>query len=50
MNRINLAQERDLWRAHVNTIMNIRLLYNFGKFLSSCSTARLAGSLEEICL
>jgi hypothetical protein len=32
---IGLAQDRDQQRALVNTIMNLRVPYNVGKFLSS---------------
>jgi hypothetical protein len=36
MDWIDLAQERDKWRALVNIVMNIRIPQNAGKFLSSC--------------
>jgi hypothetical protein len=38
---IDLAQDRDQWRALANTIMNVRVPLNAGKFLSSC---RIGGS------
>jgi hypothetical protein len=38
MDWIDLAQDRDQWRALVNTIMNLQVPYSFGKFLSSCAT------------
>jgi hypothetical protein len=31
----DLAQDSDQWRALVNTVMNLRVLENVGKFLSS---------------
>jgi hypothetical protein len=38
MDWIDLAQDRDPWRALVTTVMNTQLPKNFGKFLSSCTT------------
>jgi hypothetical protein len=35
MNWIDLAQDRDQWRALVNTVVSLRVLQNVGKFLSS---------------
>jgi hypothetical protein len=34
MDSIIQAQARDQWRALVNMVMNLRVLYNIGKFLS----------------
>jgi hypothetical protein len=34
MDQIDLAQNRDQWRALVNTVMNLQV--QAGKFLSSC--------------
>jgi hypothetical protein len=38
MDWFDLAQDRDKWGLFVNTIMNLRILQNFGKFLSSRTT------------
>jgi hypothetical protein len=35
MDWIDLAQKRDQCRILVNTVMNLQVPYNFGKFLSS---------------
>jgi hypothetical protein len=34
---IDLAQERDQWRALMNTVMNIRVPENAWNFLSNCT-------------
>jgi hypothetical protein len=38
MNWIDLAQDNDQSRALVNTVLNLRVPENVGKFLSSCAT------------
>jgi hypothetical protein len=32
-----MAQDMNKWRALVNTILNLRVPYNAGKFLSGCT-------------
>jgi hypothetical protein len=38
MDWIDVAQDRDHWRILVNTVMNLQVPENVGKFLSSCAT------------
>jgi hypothetical protein len=35
---IDIAEDRDQWRALVNTVMNLQFPCNVGKLLSSCAT------------
>jgi hypothetical protein len=35
---VNLAQEREECRVLFNTVINLRVPYNLGKFLSSCTS------------
>jgi hypothetical protein len=52
MDWIDLAQDRDQWRALVNTVMHLWLPHNFGKCLSSlasgCFLRRALCSVEQL--
>jgi hypothetical protein len=37
MEWIAMAQDRDQWRAFANTVLNLRVPENAGKFLSGCT-------------
>jgi hypothetical protein len=43
MDWIDLAQDREHWRAVVNTIINLRVSKNIDEFLSNCREGQLIG-------
>jgi hypothetical protein len=43
---IDLSQDRDKWRALVNTMMNLRVSQNAGKFLSGCTIGSFSGRAQ----
>jgi hypothetical protein len=45
---IDMAQDRDQWKALVNTVMNLRVPYNIVNFLSSCTTGGFSRRLSSI--
>jgi hypothetical protein len=46
MEWIDLAQDRDHWRALVNMVMNLQVPEHVGKFLSSCTTGGFSRRAE----
>jgi hypothetical protein len=42
MDWIDMAEDKDQWRALMNTLMNLWVPLNVGKFLSSCTTGGLS--------
>jgi hypothetical protein len=48
MNWIALAQDMGQWRAFVNTIINLQVLFNIAKFFSICETGASQAGLSPV--
>jgi hypothetical protein len=48
MDWIDLAQDRDQWRGFLNTVMNLRVSYNLGKFFTQMAASEEAFSSMEL--
>jgi hypothetical protein len=46
MDWIDLDQDRDQWMTLVNTVMNLRVPKNAGKFLSGCTIGGFSGRAQ----
>jgi hypothetical protein len=43
---LGLDQDKDQWTALLNVVMNLRVPYNLGKFLSGCTTSVVSSSAQ----
>jgi hypothetical protein len=46
MDCIDLAHDTDQWRALVNTVMNLQVPQNIGKFLRSCTVSSFSRRVQ----
>jgi hypothetical protein len=47
MKWIDLARDRDQLKVLMNTLINVNVPYNFGKFLGSCVTESLSRRVQH---